>query len=212
MNKTVSNIAPTIVGFLDTLPILSQKINAVYEENLDYEAALKKFVGEREDSPEENTYPLLIFRRSVIRHMEHGVSRRLTNYKILDPSYSNDAFETYKGMFGEFDVEFLLVHPEMIELEKFELSYMTEAGQPTAKKFSYQLPSMGNFEFFAKYDVLSEKRIETQNNHFKGLVGTASIRGCYFVATGTAAKIKTIDLKIKDLAEGTNLQTILITP
>jgi len=211
LENVVSNIAPTIVGFLDTLPKFANRMNAVYEEGLDYVEALKKFRLDNAKSPELTTYPLFIFRRSSLRHAEDGIGRRMVNHKVLQ-SKSDTLFETFKGIYGEIDIEFMVATPSMADLENFEISYLSEAGQATEKKFSYQLPSLGSFEYFVQYDVLGEKQIQIDQNHWKGVTGTATIRGFFFVATGEASKITQIQANFKSLLTSENFKTIIITP
>lgn len=210
MNRVCSNIAPTLVGFLGTLPKFQQRVNAIYDEGLDYVSALKKFRDDKKKHPEPTTFPLFIFKRSVLRHSEHGIGRRAVNHNVIVSTESG--FNTFKCVMGEIDVDFLLVTPDINELENFEIAYLSEVGQATEKKFSYEIPSIGRLDYFIKYDVLDDKTINIDSNFWKGVSGSATIRGFFFVATGTAARITEIDLVLRDLLTLTNFDSITITP
>jgi hypothetical protein len=211
MRHVVSNIAPTVVAFLGTLPRFDERVNAVYEDGLDYDAALKKFRAENKSKPEGLTYPLLIFRRGALQHSEHGVGRRLVNHTITNLN-AEGGFDTFKAIYAELDIDFLLVTPSAADLENFEISYLSETGQQQEKKFSYQAASLGSFEYFVQYDTLQEKVFQVEQKYWKGLAGSATIRGFFFVATGTAARITEIQANFKDLLNNENFKSITISP
>lgn len=217
MDRVVSNIAPTVVAFLGTLPAMSQRMNAVYEESLDYVRALKKFRDERRDVPEPNTYPLLAFRRSVLRYSSVGAGRRLVTHRLAVPSDSDPKFDMYRMVYAELDVRFTVFTTDMADLENFEIAYLTEAGQAEGqdggKGFSYAIPGVGDLKFFVHYQPLDDKSMVTEQNHYKAVSGGATIRGFFFVATGdTVPMITEVRLSLKDLLTQKNLDTITITP
>lgn len=211
IERVVSNVAPTIVGFIETLPRFTQKINMVYEESLDYPAALKKWIDENRDAPFEQTYPLFIYRRSVLRHTEMGMGRRLVNRRIQGLT-SGPGAEMFSGIFGEMDIDFVVVNPDMNELENFEISYLSEAGQATEKKFFYEVPTLGRLDYFVSYGLLEEKSIVTDQMHYKSLSSSATIRGFFFSADGTSAVIQQIKLSLLNMDTSDLISTHIITP
>jgi hypothetical protein len=204
--SVVSNIAPTVVGFIRTLGLFDQAINHVYHESLDYAEALKKWRSENAARPELNTFPLVIYKRSPLRHSEHGVGRRMVTQNVVDLSgSSSEPAPTFRSMLGVLDVDFVFVHPDANELENFEISYMTETGQQKEKKFSYQVPGVGTLEFFTKYELLEGIQVSIDQNHYMALSGRVSIRGFYFVATGQTPRIRQIQLALKSFETGQSL-------
>jgi hypothetical protein len=200
------------VAFLGTLPKFDHKINAVYSEELEYTAALKKFRDENSSSPIENTFPLLVFKRGVLRHTDVGISRRTVTKNVVNPDMAAKKFDTFKAVFGEFDIDFLLLSDNMDDLENFEISYLSEAGQKNDKGFSYEIPGLGSFDHYVHYNLLDDKSIEIEQNHWKGLYGSATIRGFYFVATGEAKMITEIRASIRDQISQQMYSNIIITP
>jgi hypothetical protein len=213
-DKVVSNIAPTVVGFVNTLGRFTETMNSVYIEGLDYVAGMTKWRSENAGRPADNTYPIMMYERSVVRHTADGAGRRMVTQKVLDPGAGPDSpFQTFKSINGEIDIDFMLVNPDMNELENFEIAYTTEAGQQAQKKFSYQLPTLGVLTFYVKYGLLSSKTISTEGNHFKALAGKVTVKGFYFVATGTAPKITEIRASLRSLETRVQFDgTIVITP
>lgn len=212
MDRVVSNIAPTVAAYVQTLQKFIGKINYVFSENVEYEAGSKKWRSENAGHPSTNTFPLFIFNRSVIRYSELGAGRRnVVQTALLPGATTADPYTTFKFMLGEIDINFLLVDSSFDELENFEISYMTEVGQPTQKEFSYQLPTLGDFRFFTKFEPLEGIEVVIDQNHYKGLTGKINIRGFYFVATGTGSRIQQIDLALKNLINQATIDTVTLT-
>jgi len=210
MQNVVSNIAPTIMGFLTTLPKFHQDMNYVYEDTLDYTKALSKFRLDNQKLPQDTTYPIMVFKRSNLRYTEHGIGRRAVSNKIMFENPSN--LESFKTVWGEVDIEFAVFTPDTDHLENFEISYLSEVGQAKQKKFSYMISNLGTFDFFVSYEPLSNISLSNEQVIWKSASGKATMRGFFFVAIGTSSIIQEIQADLLDLSTGKNLTSIVITP
>lgn len=205
----VSNIAPVIRGILDAFRDTQSNLKFVYDEALSYESALTKLRANNNmnsGSAETSVFPLLVFRRSALRHAQDGISRRAVSAlpaKKVDV-HSGTA-ELFNFMLGEFDLEFLYIVKTMEDLENFEIHYLSEEGLSKNKQIDVVFDGYENgerisddpFNYFLKFSgEFLEKQVEDEGNYYKGIMGAVSVRGWYFLVKGTSPVITEINLTL----------------
>lgn len=207
MNDVVETIGPVLQVFInDVVKQEMSDCNFVYDPQLSYETAIRKF---RQDSVMNqdalSALPLFVFKRSVLRWLEDGLapSRRLTasrGKKIL----SDGKALIYTPIFGEFDLDFLYLNKTMEDIEKFEITYLSDEGISGTREFKLNLPELGEFTYFADYNELQELEVNFENNFYKGLVGTIKIRGMFFTFRTESGIILNIDANFRQWFEEAN--------
>lgn len=218
MNDVVSTIGPVLQNFIeDVLKNEITNLKVVHSPNMDYVNAIKDFrrKAQMEDVVSE-ALPLFVFRRSVLRWQEDGLSpnRRLTSSTGSVKDIESGTAVTYTPIFGEFDLDFLYINTSMEETEKFEITYLSDEGISGTRQFKVELPILGEFTFFADYSNLESLDVVAEDNFYKALAGVIKIRGMFFTFRSESAIIRSIELNYKawlDENTYTNLETINIT-
>ena len=218
----VSNIAPAIKGWLDSIQELSgaDNLNYIMDEKFTYESGVKKFRSDNKMANDTPTpFPLLIFKRTVLRHWEDGMGRRAQGQLACTKSLEGpNVADLFKLVLGAFDIEFMYVTREVHEMENFEIRYLAEAGEmDQSKLFTITIPQFSelgedpNFEFSTVYDTnLEEKLIESDGVCYKAVMGKATIMGTFFVATETKSNIiKSIQCEIQNFVGEQLLNSII---
>jgi len=162
------------------------ELKFVYDEKLSYESAASQFRANNSlDSTSQDLYPLFAFKRSVLRHAKDGSSKRTSSMRMTQFLPPNKV-KVYRSVHGEIDVDFLYITKSMQDLERFEISYLSEEGFPNTKELYVSIPELGEdpLKYFVTYGELSDKVVEGQGVYYKAVSGTMVIRGYYPVLTG----------------------------
>lgn len=179
MEYVSSNMGLVLKAFLDaTQASLYDEIHYVYDENLDYESALRNF---RRNYSKEPFLPAFIFKRSVLKHQEMGISKRASKLKVTDPMVSDGVTPLYKIVQGRLDIPFLYVDERMERIEKFEILYLSERGMAKNKEIQVTIPDVNVFPYYVQYEDLEDKIVEHSENYYKGVSGNVIIRGSFLV-------------------------------
>jgi hypothetical protein len=208
-NDVVDTIGPVLATFLDDV-IKTELSDAkyVFDPNLDYETAIKRF---REDSQMNfeiaQALPLFVFRRSVLRWPDDGVApnRRFTSSKALVKDLVDGSAMIYTPIYGEFDLEFSYINKNIEDIERFEITYLSDEGISGTREFELDLPDLGTFKYYAEYNELQSLDINYENNYFKALVGTIKIRGMFFTFRSQSKIIKNIQLNYRQWLNSVSL-------
>jgi len=196
--ETIGNFAIVIEKFLDNLNTHMPNMQYVYCEKLDYESVLKKFKADNNmNENEEVPFPLFSFKRSVLRHSDHGMSRRAVTQRVLKKQ-DDDYTAVYKMVYGEFDIDFLFIVKEAHESEIFEINYLAEEGIASQKEIKVTLGDLGEFPYQFQYEPLTDKEMEKEINYYKGITGSVRASGLYFIHDSVKPHIKHINFMIKN--------------
>lgn len=178
----------------------------VYNEGMDYVEALQKYRSENTGSEDDTTYPLFVYRRSVLRHPEDGAGRRGASHHTI----KTDSNELFRIVQAEFDIEFMISDPRASSIEELEISHLGNEGISSIKEFSYTLPGLDTWTYYLNHSDLEEKSITLEDNFHKILRGKVTVRGFYFIAKGTSKRITQICANVRDLSTSINYDTFNI--
>ena len=201
-NDVVDTIGPSLQVFLNDV-VRAELPNCfyVYDQELSYVTAITKYREQaRMNGTTDTPMPLFVFRRSVLRWPEDGIApnRRLTSSKAMQKNLQDGTAIFYTPIFGEYDIEFLYLNQTMEDVEKFEITYLSDEGISGTRQFTVRLPELGDFNHFADYNQLDSLDVSYESNFYKGLAGTIKIRGMFFTFRGQSSIIKQIDLNYRN--------------
>lgn len=192
--EIATNIAPALKGFLDILKQLDQEMNIVYSEEYDdYISVINKLRSDNQGSS-TTVFPLLSFRRDVIRYQDNGAGKRFH----MVPTLNTSGDVQYRTLSGLIELDFSYWHKDMPHIENFELLYMTELGLSKGKEFYVTIPDLGEFTYYVQFSELDSKIINTVENSYRSVLGKASLYGQFVIATGPAKVIREIMLTIRN--------------
>lgn len=200
----VTTVAFTIAALIKNFHALIPDLKFVYDERLSYETAVARFRANNvEQGSNEDFYPCLAFKRSVLRHDENNApGKRAIAMQGAARPIGNNISELYQFIQGTFDFEFQLYTKSAIKLEEFEIKYLSENGISQFKQFTVDLtPNLGGLQnYFANYGpLLDDKSFSIEDKYYKILSGKIAVRGFYYVLTGSAPVITSILKRIRDL-------------
>lgn len=196
-HNVVSTIAPVLERLIASCKEEVDNLKVVYDENLSYETAVKAFRrSSSQDVVDSDLYPLFAYRRSVLRYVkpDNGApGRRLVSMRPSQQLSSTQSM-IYRCVQGEFDVEFLYITKSALDMEVFEISYLSEEGFPNTKRLQVDMGGVfaGPLDYYCKFGDLTDKKIESDGVYYKGITGTFTVRGVYPVVTGVKPHITTV--------------------
>lgn len=201
MEDTVSTVVNVLEEFINVLREEMPDINVVYDEALTYETALKKYRADNEAKGEvDKAFPLFAFKRSVLKTagQKGGIGRRMRISPAKYVSPTGDSVFTYTPLQGEFNIDFALITDKMDTLERFEVAYLSHEGISRQSEITVKLPEkLGEWKYYLNYEEeLSDKAIQIDDNFYKVVSGTISVRGIFLVLRGTGSIIKNIKARI----------------
>lgn len=161
-----------------------------YDEVLSAETAINSYRSNNNlTSVTDIQYPLLAYRRNVLKPTDHGSSRRAKLTRIVD----KESKVKYVPIIGEVELQFIFISPDVHEIENFEIQYVAETAMSSVKSFIVQLPELGPCDYTVDYAELEFKEFASDEGHYHKLVqGLATIRGLYFTAIGEEKLIEQI--------------------
>jgi hypothetical protein len=210
MNDVVDTIGPSLQVFINE--VVKEEMpdcKFVYDPNLSYETAIKKLRENSQMNQDLSTaLPLFVFRRSNLRWPEDGIApnRRLTSAKAISRNLSDGKAIIYTPIFAEYDLEFLYINKNMEDIEKFEITYLSDEGISGTRQYVVRLPELGDFNHFAEYNELSSLEVNYEENFFKGLIGTIKIRGMFFTFRSESPIIKQISANYRSWLDSVDLK------
>lgn len=204
MTSVVTPIGFILDEFLNRIEAFDAGLAYVMDENLSYETGIAKWRQDNATNPNNiSTLPIFIFRRSVLRaEDEKGNGLRSRNFQVKQLT-ENNTTKNFQAFFGAFDIDFLYVTKNMLDLERFELTYLQQSGLSKTKNIVIDFPELGERDYSLEYGPLDEKTINIDNSYYKILSGTFIIRGLFFTFKSETGFIKTIKSKIQDYVVGT---------
>lgn len=214
MNDVVETIGPVLERFIeDVIKAELPDCKCVYDPNMDYVTAITRF---REQSTmmgvPSQALPLFMFRRSVLRWPEDGISpnRRLSQSKASKYMLSDGKALTFTPLFGEFDIEFVYINETMEDVEKFEITYLSDEGISGSKKVVLDLPELGEFNYFAEYNELTSLEVNYNDNFYKALAGVIKIRGMFFTFRSESSIIREVGMRFRAWIDEHENKTLLL--
>lgn len=203
MMTTVGHVLKT---YMSKITAEYQELHFVYDENMDFESAVKKWRSKNKmhDFTPAKMMPLFIFKRSPLRyHDEHQrrSSRKLPiEYQQVDSAGNPTGtdIEIFRTLYASMDIPFLYVHNNFYELENFEIGFLNEDGLSRHKEFVVDVPNIGSWNFFCRYGEFEDKPVESEGMYYKGLTGTITIHGWYVSAKGTGSVISELNAEIRN--------------
>jgi len=198
----ISNIALVMQAVTTALKAKVSGLNTIYDENLDYETAIKKLRSSNKAAQTTSgANPLFIFNRSVLRRSPgKGTKSVMRGIDDATPTPSQ-----YKVVQSEFDINFMYVCYDMETLEDFEIGYITDEGLPSVNEVTITLPTLGDFRHLLTWEYgLQEKTVNLNGNYYKAFTGKVMVKGLHFVLLGTYPYLKMVNFQIE-----TYLDTVL---
>lgn len=195
-NKVVSGVILVLDAFISHIESCLPGVSVIYDENLGFDTGARLIRDNNNLRDEFNkSLPAIFYRRSVLRPQEEAIGRRSISQNIAN-KVSDTNTDTYNMIAATFDFEFQYTTTKMSEFENFEISWLTEQGIPSAKTINVDIPNLGSFEYYAKYNTLDDKMLSSQGNYYKYLSSVINIRGNYLVFNSNSKHIKEIQKRI----------------
>jgi len=196
----VSNVALVLQGIIAQIQERIPGINYVYDEALSYETALRRYRTNQEITGEDKPFiPAWAFRRQVLKHDEHGMARRAPSSLVCS---ADNPGAGYKAMLGELTVEFLYIDTRMAKIEEFEISYLADSIAAEDAVVYVDMPGIDeNFPYYITHNPLENAIIQIEDNYYKALQGSMTVRGAYLLFLKEYPLIQEINLGIKSFNE-----------
>lgn len=195
----VTTVTHVLKAFEDIVSAEITNLNIAYDEELSYETGIKAIVAKYNynNSPGDLLKPAFIYNRTAMRVPINGIQQRLNSFKSYKKLSSGDSVN-FTATHAEFDIQFLFASKSIEEQERFEVAYQAEEGISFYKEIEVSMgDQLGVFKYFVSWPPdLTEKTIQADDIYIKGLAGMATVRGVFFVFTGTAKVIEQIKLDI----------------
>jgi len=195
-NDVITTVTHVLLAFEDIVQAEMPGCQAIYDEELSYESAIRNLVA-KGNFTESNiaNLPVLIYNRSPLKQNTWGMGMRLRNYStpLVLP---NGSALIYRPLSGEFDINFLYVSKSIEMVEKFEVAYLSEEGISKSKELIVRMADLGDFNYFALYQELTDKPIVKEDVYYKGIAGSITVRGTFFTFIASSSIIKEINARI----------------
>lgn len=219
MYDVVDTVAPTIVSFVhNVIKAEMPACNYVYDPNLSYQTAIEEFRAQNNfEDRERSALPLFAYKRTPLRYVEDGLAPTKRVAQSRGKLRLDDGnVLTYTPVYAEFNMEFLYINPKMEEVEQFEITYLAEEGITGTREFDVELPDLGLFNYFVTWQPdLIDLEVQDEQNNYKALAGSCTIRGFYFTFRAESSIILNIKQRIntylEDIQASTNISEIDIT-
>jgi len=185
--------------FLNQLEGWAPELAYVYDESLTYETGLAKYRADKiVDDNVDLKLPIFIFNRSVLRpDVDTSIGKRSLNLKAKCTLDSGEV-ERYRPLSAKFDLNFLYVTRNIIDMERFEISYLLETSVSHVKRLDVDIPEIGQLQYFLRYGELDDKVINIDDNYYKALTGTFTVQGLFFSFQDISGRIEQINGDISD--------------
>lgn len=173
--------------------------NIIYDEGLSYETAIKLF-RENNDYQDNNLdpLPLIAYKRTVSRpSSERLLGVRSDAFRACTRDSEGNLLR-YNVALIEFDLLFAYFAKDVELQDRFEIAFNTGQGLSELETFWVDYPEIGDVKYSIEWKDLEEYTInEDEGNHFKSIIGSATVRGFVFSFDDMpAGEIKQIDAKI----------------
>jgi hypothetical protein len=203
----VSNMALVMKAFLDQLGTMVPDIHYVYDENLSYETALRRYRPDQESNHRADPFfPAFVFKRNVLQHTKYGAGKRTIVNKIVGDVPLAGKVPVYKAVHGWLELPFIVFMKNMVELERFEIAYLAESlgtgGEHNETQLNVVVPGLdGTFPYYVRYtmldDHLEDKTVNTEENFYKDAHGTITIHGFFLLFHQEASVVREIQSKVQ---------------
>jgi len=128
--------------------------------------------------------PIFLYNRTVLQPPEGS---QLRNPAIPD-DYSDipTALKTYKACHAQFDITFAFACEDHLELENFEIFYMSHDSIRALTKLDMNFGTdLGTFSYFLHWNELTGIDLETNGVMRKSVSGSVTVVGWFFIADTT---------------------------
>jgi len=206
-DRVVATAALVLNELINQLKSEFSDITCIYSEKEEYQEAVELHRSRNKKlNIEKPFFPAFVFNRSVLRHVEHGIGKRLNNLSIPMRIGNTSTANTYKAIHGVMDVNFKFYAENMADMEKFEVLYLSEEGISSRKQLSVDLSGEFGantvFMYYCVFDKLEEHVFEHAGNYYKSFSGKIYITGVYPVFRSTDPLIESINMRIREFQSG----------
>jgi len=186
----------TMLSFEEMVRIEMPSFNVLFDNELTYTSALQEvFKRSSYDAINYKPLPLFAYNRTVLKKTESAMGRRFSsqfgNVKLLDGSLVQ-----YTMTNSEFDINFIAITEDMQTLEQFEVAYNSNDGISGSREITVDIPDIGVFKYFITYNDMESKEIIFEESYYKTIIGSATIRGFYFLFNASGKQISEINTRI----------------
>jgi hypothetical protein len=195
----VSTATHVLAKFEDMVRTEMPGTSTVYDEELTFDSALKKFFSSENYEGNGNTpLPLFAYNRSVMVDSEQGWGMRAKNGigTMKVGTAPNQSLVTYSAAYGVYDIAFIYITRSIQQMEQFEVVYNSNEGITGTRELTLDMDDLGSFKYFLEYGQLGSKEIVKDTVYYKAVFGTVKCRGFYFTFRSSSAMIKEINSKI----------------
>ena len=200
----------TFKSLIDAVRAKEVGIKTVHSTDLSYDKSLRSYrAANVKNAVSKGAFPLFAYNRTVLRNIDNlgkrSVSRAMDNLGSVGES--ND----YKTLWGRFDVNFVYLAKNLLELDVFELRYLlNEDSIKSIKEITITLPDLGDWIYAVEWESIEERIINTEGDFFCSVTGKAILTGRYFMLRGSFPHIEKIILELKTFIDEELLNTVNI--
>ena len=193
--KDVVSIVDAVLGEFEHS--VKQELNGIavqYDSALTYETGIQKYLADNEIQPNEEISPIFIYNRSITSDGDTGLQQRARHKKGI-VKVENGTLN-YSVYHGEYTINFMYVTQSVEQAQRFELSYHADQGISACKKLTVDIPEIGPFDYFLRYNELEDLQFEKEGMFYYAVIGSIKVRGFYFTFNGTSVLIKELNSRI----------------
>jgi hypothetical protein len=197
MLRTISTITSVSKAITNMLREWDPQINVVYDPFLTYDSAITGIRNYNTALKLETTqeFPLLAWNRSTLQPANE-LGLRALEMKFTTTS-ANDAKE-YISTLGQYELMFIYIHPNMAEIEKFEILYNSQFGIQEKVVQVDMGSELGIFNYWVTWHLLNQRFQGSliQDGYYTMVPGACVVRGPFFALNTTLPIITTYNTEV----------------
>lgn len=214
INDVVNTVGPVLKVIIDdVIRAEIQNCGYVYDPDLTYETAMKRFRNVNQmNNAKVTAPPLFVFKRSPLRYPDdvQSPNKRLIHSKNNLVTGEGSAV-TYTCLHAEFDLDFLYISKNMEDIERFEITYLSEEGISGTREVTVNIPELGDFKYFISYNELVDLTVNIDDNFYKAVLSSMKVRGFFFTFRTEAKRILEVNANIRAFYDSIAANELLST-
>ena len=139
--------------------------------------------------------PLFAYNREVLKQTDSAMGKRFSS-AFGNLRMATGSMVKYTLTNSEFDLNFLYLTEDIRSQEAFEVAYNSLDGISGSREITLNIPDIGAFKYFLTPNELGSKEVIYEDVYYKGIIGSITIRGFYFIFHSTGQQIKEINSSI----------------
>lgn len=198
-NDVLTTATHFLVEFENYIRLEMPDCSVIFDDQLSYVTALK-LLRQNDDfhGSETDNLPLFAYKRTSLKKEEQGIGKRSVKARNLNVTLPSGKVVQYGIVYGTFDIMFAYYTKSIELLEKFEVVYGNNLGLSGQREIEVNMGELGDFKYFLKWNELEDFDVQSdEDNYFKALAGSVTVRGFFYIFAGEASIIREVQALIK---------------